>query len=54
MVGLLFSGYSIDEIENFDEAIKAITVDDLLKVWEKVKASKVKVNGYVGGVSDEI
>lgn len=54
VVGLLFSGYSIDEIENFDEVIKAITVDDLLKVWEKVKASKVKVNGYVGGVSDEI
>ena len=54
VVGLLFAGYTIDEIENFDEAIKAITVDDLLKVWDKVKASKVKVSGYVGGVSDEI
>ena len=54
VVGLLFAGYTIDEIENFDEAIKAITVDDLLKVWDKVKSSKVKVSGYVGGVSDEI
>lgn len=52
--GLLLSGYSVEEIENFDDLILSITVDDLLNVWDKVKASKVKVNGYVGGVSDEI
>ena len=51
--GLLLSGYSIDEIENFDDLILSITIDDLLNVWEKIKVSKVKVNGYVGGVSDE-
>jgi zinc protease len=52
--GLLLSDYSVDEIENFDDLILSITVDDLLNVWNKVKVSKVKVNGYVGGVSDEI
>ncbi len=52
--GLLLSGYSVDEIENFDEFIKSVSVDDLLNVWEKIKRAKVKVNGYVGGVSDEI
>jgi zinc protease len=52
--GLLLSGYSVDEIENFDELIKSVSVDDLLNVWEKIKRAKVKVNGYVGGVSDEI
>ena len=51
--GLLLSGYSIDEIENFDDLILSITIDDLLNAWEKIKVSKVKVNGYVGGVSDE-
>jgi hypothetical protein len=50
----LLSGYSVDEIENFDELIKSVSVDDLLNVWEKIKRAKVKVNGYVGGVSDEI
>jgi zinc protease len=52
--GLLLSGYSVDEIENFDDLINAVTVDDLLDVWEKIKSVEVKVNGYVGGVSDEI
>lgn len=52
--GLLLSGYSVDEIENFDDLINAVTVDDLINVWEKIKAVEVKVNGYVGGVSDEI
>ena len=51
--GLLLSGYSVDEIENFDDLILSITIDELLNVWEKIKVSKVKVNGYVGGVSDE-
>ena len=51
--GLLLSGYSVDEIENFDDLILSITIDDLLNAWEKIKVSKVKVNGYVGGVSDE-
>lgn len=46
---MLIAQYSPEEIIHFDEAIKNITVDDVLAAWEKVQQSVVRLKGYLGG-----
>ena len=46
---MLLADYSPDEIIHFDEAIKNITVEDVLNAWAKVEKSVVRLNGYLSG-----
>ena len=46
---MLLAEYTPEEIIHFDEAIKSITVEDVLRAWEKVQASVVRLNGYLSG-----
>lgn len=44
---MLMNGYSAQEIMLYDEAILKVSVEDVLKVWQKVMASKTRVSGYL-------
>lgn len=46
---MLMAGYSADEIMTYDEAIKAVNLDEIKAVWKKVSALKTKVFGYLEG-----
>jgi predicted Zn-dependent peptidase len=46
---MLLADYSPDEIIHFDEAIKNITVEDVLNAWAKVEKFVVRLNGYLSG-----
>jgi len=49
---MLLGGYSTDEIINYDTAIKAVTLDDIKKVFAKLKSAPVKVKGYLEGMAE--
>ena len=46
---MLINNYTPEEIMNYDERILAITLDDVLSAWRKVKKSEAKVAGFLVG-----
>ncbi len=48
---MLLSGYTTEEIINYDEAIKAVMLEDIKNVFEKLKQAPVKVKGYLEGLA---
>lgn len=46
---MLINNYTPDEIMNYDERIMAITLDDVLEAWNKVRKSEARVAGYLVG-----
>ncbi len=46
---MLLAGFTKEEIEKYDTMTKAITLDDVQKVWNKIISAKVNVNGYLKG-----
>lgn len=46
---MLINDYTPEEIMNYDERIMAITLNDVVEAWNKVKKSKAKVAGYLIG-----
>lgn len=44
---MLLNGFKAQEIMFYDEAILKVSVEDVLKVWQKVMASKTRVSGYL-------
>lgn len=46
---MLINNYAPDEIMNYDERIMAITLDDVLEAWNKVRKSEARVAGYLVG-----
>lgn len=47
--GMLLAGYTPEEIENYDEAVRAVTVGDVRAAWQKVLAAETRVTGYLTG-----
>ncbi len=45
--GLLLLGYTPEEVENYDAALKAVTLDDVRAAWQKVLSSQTRVNAYL-------
>ncbi len=45
--GLLLAGYTPDEAENYDAALKAVTLEDVRTAWQKVLSSQTRVNAYL-------
>ena len=53
--GMVMDGYSVDEIKNFDELIKDISVDDVKNVFDKIFRGELSfVIGYLEGQDNEI
>ncbi len=46
---MLLSGYTAEEIADYDEAIRAVTLDDVIAAWKKVTASGGRVTGFLCG-----
>lgn len=46
---MLISGYTTDEIRNYDKIILSITLEDIHNAWSKVISSPAKVSGYLQG-----
>lgn len=44
---MFMAGYEANEIVNYDEMIGAITLEDVHSAWEKVRAGKVQVAGFL-------
>ncbi len=47
--GMLLAGYTADEIVDYDAAIRAVVLDDVFAVWQKVVAAEVRVTGFLTG-----
>ena len=45
--GMLMSGYTVDEIMNYDKLLMKVTIDDIQNAWQKVLQSKVRVSGML-------
>ncbi len=45
--GMLLASYRVEEIENYDEIIRAVEVKDVMDAWHKVLESQVKIKGYL-------
>lgn len=46
---MLLAGYTAEEIMAYDTLIKAVTVADMLAVWQKVLAAEIQLTGYLTG-----
>ena len=46
---MLLADYTPEEIINYDEAIKNISVEDVISAWQKVQKSVVRLKGYLSG-----
>lgn len=46
---MLLNGYSPDEIRYYDEAIKAVTLEDIQTAFQKVSVSPIKIKSYLEG-----
>ena len=46
---MLLAKYTPDEIIHYDDAIKNISVEDVLTAWQKVQTSVVRLKGYLSG-----
>ena len=46
---MLINGYSADEIKHYDEAIKAVTLEDIKVAFQKVLTSPIKIKSYLEG-----
>lgn len=49
---MLLDGYNKEEIINYDEAIKNISLDDVKKAWEKVSKADVTIKGMLKAEKD--
>lgn len=45
--GLLLSGYTPDEVENYDAMLRSITLEDVRAAWQKAANVKTRVNAYL-------
>lgn len=46
---MLLDGYTAEQVMNYDEAITAVTLEDVVAAWQKVQAAKVRIKGYLEG-----
>lgn len=44
---LLLLGYTPEEVENYDEMLRKVTLEDVLRAWQKVESAKTRVNAYL-------
>ena len=44
---MLLGGYSVEEIEQYDENLQAISLEDIQQAWKIVEKSDVRLTGYL-------